>query len=145
MNQLEVMQRRDAEYRELQRENAALKKQIANAHYRDLQMAREDADVFAMVSRHHTPRPSKQSEQHKHPFDFDRAEIEVVDAKYYKILDEKGINRRPKMRYYFRFAFFLVAELAVMVANHFDWISTTYAVAIGLFIFLLYSYFRLFA
>lgn len=140
MNKQEVMMCRKAAqmYRELQLENADLRRQLCDRSATESKMNRADAEVINIVNSRGNRRPKKPTyaPDLKKPFDFETAEI--VPG-YESIIQsvEPTYGNKPRASYYVRLAMFAVIECVVWSANHVGAVNLLTAMAISIIVFLL--------
>ncbi|MDD6966357.1 MAG: hypothetical protein PUK18_02485 [Firmicutes bacterium] len=131
-------------YRDLQKENEKLRRELDEKNRIDLRMNVEDEQVFSLI-KCQKPVHGYVSVVHspvKPVFDFDTAEIEPVDAEFI-CTEEQGGRSEASLGYLARFGIFVLLESAVWLAHHLGWIDLIMAMGLSLFVFL-FSRMRIF-
>lgn len=140
MNKQEVMMCRKAAqmYRELQLENANLKRQLCARSAIELRMNLADAEVISIVNSNGNRQPKKPiySPDLKQPFDFETAEISPGYEPLIRAVEAKA-KKKQRISYYVRLAMFVAIECVVWSANHVGAVNLLTAMAISIIVFLL--------
>ena len=139
MTQEEALKCRQAAqlYRALQRENQRLRMELEEKQRIDLRMYQEDKEVFALVTANRQIHPATPSKAAHPVFDFDHAEIEPMDAQFFRMADDEESSERVRPGYLVRFGIFVLLESSVWLAHHFGWVDLIMAIGLSLVFFLL--------
>lgn len=124
-------------YRDLQKENEKLRRELDEKNRIDLRMNVEDEQVFSLI-KCQKPVHGYVSVVHspvKPVFDFDTAEIEPVDAEFI-CTEGEGRSEGAGLGYLSRFGILVLLEGAVFLAHHFGWIDLIMAGGLTLFVYL---------